>query len=88
MPAANHIKCSHLGKPPGNLRVMVEGNFTLCYLQGDILAPELREKLLEKRIMVRNCATFDGLDDHYFRMSLKSKQENSHCLKVLKSILS
>jgi len=24
-------------------------NFTLCYLQGDILAPELREKLLEKR---------------------------------------
>lgn len=63
-------------------------NFILCYLEDDILAPELREKLLEKRIMVRNCVTFDGLNDHYFRMSLKSKEENAHCLDVLQSVLS
>ena len=72
-----------------NIRIVPsQCNFILCYLDGDILAVELREKLLQKRIMVRNCATFDGLDDHYFRMSLKSKRENSHCLDMLQSVLS
>ncbi len=71
-----------------NVRVVPgQCNFILCHLEGDMLAADLREKLLEKRIMVRNCVTFDGLDDRYFRMSLKSKEENTHCLDVLQNVL-
>ncbi|MBU0967727.1 MAG: aminotransferase class I/II-fold pyridoxal phosphate-dependent enzyme [Proteobacteria bacterium] len=71
-----------------NIRVIPgKANFILCYLQGEILAAELREKMLDKKIMIRNCASFDGLDEHYFRMSLKGREENIYCLKVLQEIL-
>lgn len=71
-----------------NIRVIPgEANFVLCYLQGKMLAPELREKMLDKRIMIRNCASFEGLDEHYFRMSLKAPEANAYCLKVLQDIL-
>ena len=63
-----------------------EANFILCYLKEKLLAPELREKMLEKRVMIRNCATFDGLDEHYFRMSLKDRDENAYCLKALQEL--
>ncbi len=68
---------------------VIEGraNFILCYLKGVLLAPVVREKLLEKRIMIRNCVTFDGLNDHYFRMSLKGSKGNMLCLDALREIL-
>lgn len=71
-----------------NIRVIPgAANFVLCYLQGKMLAPQLREKMLDKRIMIRNCASFEGLDEHYFRMSLKDSEANAYCLKVLQDIL-
>lgn len=71
-----------------NIRVIPgEANFILCCLTGKMLAPELREKMLDKRIMIRNCASFDGLDEHYFRMSLKDREANAYCLKILQDIL-
>lgn len=75
-------------KKMNNIRVIHgEANFILCYLKGKMLAPELREKLLDKRIMIRNCASFAGLDEHYFRMSLKDREANAYCLQVLQDIL-
>ena len=71
-----------------NIRVIPgAANFILCYLQGKILAEELREKMLDQRIMIRNCASFEGLDEHYFRLSLKSREANICCLKALQDIL-
>jgi threonine-phosphate decarboxylase len=71
-----------------NIRVIPgKANFVLCYLQGEILAAELCEKMLDKRIMIRNCASFDGLDEHYFRLSLKGREANIYCLKALQEIL-
>lgn len=64
-----------------------KANFILCYLKGPVLADEIHEKLLHKKIMIRNCASFDGLDDHYFRMSLKQKRENDLCLQALVQVL-
>lgn len=62
-------------------------NFILARLPEGVSASWLRNKLLEKRIMIRDCATFEGLDRHYFRMSLKSRAENDHCLEQLKEVL-
>ncbi len=71
-----------------NIRVIPgAANFILCYLKGKILAEELREKMLDQRIMIRNCASFEGLDEHYFRLSLKAREANICCLKVLQDIL-
>ncbi|MBI5556134.1 MAG: pyridoxal phosphate-dependent class II aminotransferase [Deltaproteobacteria bacterium] len=71
----------------GSIRVIPgAANFMLCYLQGDLSAAELRGRLLEKRIMIRDCASFAGLDDHYFRLCLQGREKNVYCLKVLREI--
>ncbi|MFZ5758851.1 MAG: pyridoxal phosphate-dependent aminotransferase [Thermodesulfobacteriota bacterium] len=62
-------------------------NFILCRLTGRIGAAELRERMLASRIMIRNCANFSGLDDSYFRVSLKSRRENETFLRALAAIL-
>lgn len=71
-----------------NIRVIPgAANFVLCCLKGEMPAAELREKMLAKRVMIRNCASFAGLDEHYFRMSLKGREANVYCLNVLQDIL-
>ncbi len=61
-------------------------NFILCRLT-TMGAGELAEKMLAEKIMIRNCASFDGLDDRFFRVSLKSRADNRHFFDVLTSIL-
>ena len=62
-------------------------NFILCRLTGSVTADYLRERMLENRIMIRNCANFAGLDNHYFRLSLKDENNNNRCLAVLHTII-
>ena len=62
-------------------------NFILCRLKGSIRAGELRQKMLTHRIIIRDCANFTGLDDSYFRISLKDPNGNKQCLDALKEIL-
>lgn len=62
-------------------------NFILCRLTGTMRAGELREKMLAHRIIIRDCANFTGLDDRYFRVSLKDPDGNHRCLKALQKIL-
>ncbi len=62
-------------------------NFILCRLAGNIRAARLREKLLEYRIMARNCENFAGLDDRFFRLSLKDEKSNNFCMSALRKIL-
>lgn len=76
-----------LDKLPGVQVVPGVANFILCYLSGDIRADYLRQRLREYRIMIRNCSNFAGLDDHYFRLSLKDEKSNAFCLQMLKDIM-
>ncbi len=72
---------------PGVEVIPGQANFILCYLSGDMKAEELRKKMLQQRIMIRNCSNFAGLDDQYFRLSLKNEKENAYSLETLKKIL-
>ncbi len=60
-----------------------EVNFILNRLSGRMRAGELAEKMLARRIMVRDCENFAGLDDTFFRISLKTPEENDRFLQVL-----
>lgn len=64
-----------------------ESHFILCFLKGVMRAAELREKMLARRIMIRDCANFSGLDDRYFRVSMQSVAKNEQCLAALADIL-
>lgn len=61
-------------------------NFILCRLTA-MAAGDLAEKMLVHNIMIRNCASFDGLDESYFRISLKNADDNRLFFDVLASIL-
>jgi threonine-phosphate decarboxylase len=76
-----------LGAFDGIRVIAGDANFILCRLLGRLTAPQLAEKLLARRIMIRNCATFTGLNDRFFRVSLKGRDENSLFLHALQAIL-
>ena len=79
---------ARLAEQPGVEVVDGVCNFILCRLTGAVRAEELRQAMLARhRIMIRNCANFTGLDDTYFRISLKGAAENRRCLDGLAEIL-
>ena len=61
-------------------------NFVLCRLT-TLSASQLTDNMLAQKIMIRNCASFDGLDESYFRFSLKKASENRLFLTTLTSVL-
>lgn len=57
-------------------------NFYLAKLK-NLNANTLQRKLSEYKILIRNCANFDFLNEYYVRFAVKSKQD----LKILKEAL-
>lgn len=47
---------------------------------------DYREKLIRERILVRSCANFNGLDARYYRIGVKSREENRRLLDALAKI--
>ncbi len=72
---------------PGVEVVPGVSHFILCVLHGAQRAGELREKMLARGIMIRDCSNFSGLDDRYFRVSMQSVTKNGQCLAALADIL-
>ena len=72
-----------------NLKVYEsKGNFILCKLKDkNITAQELREKLIEKKIIIRDCQSFDGLDKYCFRVCVLKPEDNRYLINCLKEIL-
>ena len=48
---------------------------------------ELTDCLAEKAVMIRNCNTYNGLDDNYIRVAVKSREDNQLLIKTLKSCI-
>ena len=59
-----------------------DANFLLLRFKG-----QLYEPLLRKGIMIRRCNNFRGLDEHYYRISVKRRPENIQLLKALEEII-
>ena len=64
-----------------------QGNFILCEIQSKSLtAKEVREKLIPERIIIRDCVSFDGLDEYFFRVCILKPEENKLLVENLKKI--
>jgi len=50
-------------------------------------APEIREGLFRRRILVRDCSNFEGLNDSFLRIAVHRHPENTRLLKALSYIL-
>jgi threonine-phosphate decarboxylase len=63
-------------------------NFLLVkILDKKINATTLKKDLAEEGILIRDCSTFVGLDDSYFRVTVRAPGENMKLVKTLKAIV-
>lgn len=59
-------------------------NFILIKTKTD--STNLQKKLLEQKILVRDCKNFRGLNSHYIRIAVKSHKDNLKLIKALEKI--
>ena len=59
-------------------------NFILIKTKIDSSA--LQKKLLQKKILVRDCSNFRGLNHNFIRIAVKTRKENQKLLRALKEV--
>jgi histidinol-phosphate/aromatic aminotransferase/cobyric acid decarboxylase-like protein len=65
-----------------------ETNFLLVkILNKKIKSTTLKEELMKKGILIRDCSSFIGLDDSYFRITVREFKNNLKLIEALKEIL-
>lgn len=82
----------NLNKIEGLRAYKTEVNFILLKIEDNLLekgldVKNLRKKMLEKGILIRDASNFIYLDKHYFRLAIKDKLNNEKVIESLSSIL-
>lgn len=63
-------------------------NFLLVKIQNcKVTSTMLKELLAKEHILIRDCCTFMGLDDSYFRVTVRSAKDNQKLAQTIKQIL-
>jgi threonine-phosphate decarboxylase len=62
-------------------------NYLLVEIMQGMTARELKERLLPHKILIRDCASFMGLSDRFFRIAVRTGDENKRLLECLGRIL-
>jgi threonine-phosphate decarboxylase len=66
-----------------------ETNFLLVKItKPKLTSTALREELAKEGLLIRDCSTFVGLDDSYFRVTVRSAENNVHLVEAMKKVLS
>ncbi len=64
-----------------------EANFLLVRIQrSDLDAESLQERLLSRGIAIRTCGDFSGLDGRFFRVAVRTGEENARLLGELRVV--
>ncbi len=58
-------------------------NFLLVKLLSDMTAHQLKEKLIEHSVLIRDASNFKFLNNKYFRIAVKTRKHNKLLLKLL-----
>ena len=63
-------------------------NYLLVEIDEGRSGPELwRRLILEHRVVIRSCANFEGLDEHYFRVAVRTRVDNQRLLDGFAAVL-
>lgn len=57
-------------------------------LRCERLDVDLQRAMLEHHILIRSCANYPGLDARYYRVAVRSQEENNRLLAALRKVLS
>ena len=85
--AERAILAAGLAKLPGVRVYPGAANYLLVRLDGEMTAPLLQELLLPGRILIRDCSNFTGLDERFFRVAVRGREDNERLLAALGKIL-
>ena len=59
-------------------------NYIMFKIKRDI---DLKEEMLKENILIRSCSNYNGLNKYFYRIAVKTKEENLKFIKLLKKIL-
>jgi len=62
-------------------------NYLLVAIIAGPTAGELRQELLDQRILIRDCGNFVGLDGSFFRVAVRTREENGRLLQGVRQLL-
>ncbi len=63
-------------------------NFILVRIEHNgITSSEIQNLLLKNNILIRNCSNFVGLDEKYFRVAVKTREDNQKLLNALELVM-
>lgn len=62
-------------------------NFILCQLTDRTDSKKLREELIQKNILIRDCSSFRSLNNRYIRIAVRTRKENLHLVNFFPKIL-
>lgn len=84
------VFAAELKKIPGLTVFKSSANFMLVKLKDSapLSVARLYDKLLQKKIIIRTCEDFHGLDHSFFRIAVKKKNDNKKLVTELTKILS
>ena len=63
--------------------IPTKANFFLLYSESSLF-----ERLLEQGILIRDCGNYRGLSKGWYRIAVRTKEENDVLLRALETILS
>ena len=61
--------------------------FFIDIRKSGLTATELKNKLLQQGILIRDCTSFRGLDEYFVRIAVKTNTENEQLIEALKGIV-
>ena len=62
-------------------------NFLLAEIIDGMSATELRDRLMHQRLLIRDCSNFMGLSPRFFRVAVRTAEENDRLVGALNKIL-
>jgi threonine-phosphate decarboxylase len=63
-----------------------ETNFLLIeIIHGESTSTQLRERLAKNGFLIRDCKDFDGLNNRFFRVTVRRPEENKRLIEQIKS---
>jgi threonine-phosphate decarboxylase len=65
-----------------------ETNFLLIeIIKADVTSTQIKEGLAKKGILIRDCKDFDGLDNRFFRVTVRKPEENKKLIDQIKVLV-
>jgi adenosylcobyric acid synthase len=79
---------NELGNIPGIELYEGKANFLLARINlGDIDAHELARRLIKEGIAIRVCDNFEGLDNRFFRVAVRTEAENALLIRSMRTFM-